>query len=511
MADDSDQAIRDVVKGASVVYAGLIIEYITAFLAQVLAANFLAVGEFGNVITGTAILDVGAIAATLGLNVGLARNLPRQESHEDRLKLANAAYLIAIPASIVVGAAIALNARFLAGVVFGDPDVAISMRIFGAAVPFAVIYNLSTGGIRGQEISRYRVYLRNLIHPLSRFGLVIAVIVFGLGEVGFLSAYTVPYILVALVSMYLFRRALPGFKILGRTDRTTITDLLRFSLPLSVSNAMGFLIRSSDIFIVLYFLDNEAVGVYGVVYALARIILMFSTAFNFLGMPIASKLESDEKFTKALMVNESILRWLGILSVPVLFPLLVYPSKVIGFIYRADYAGGWLALMILATGFAFHNVLSANRSLLTAIGRTKIIMVNNTAAGALNIGLNVVLIPEYGITGAAVATVAAYLFRDFIVIAELRYFTGHMTTTRRVLAPLLLSVPVVAAGNVASTLLPVSVLTVAVLTAAVGLVYVMLIVLVLGFASEEVMLIRSAEEKYGLQLGPFDRIVNRFS
>ena len=228
-------------------------------------------------------------------------------------------------------------------------------------------------------------------------------------------------------------------------------------------------------------------------------------------MPIASKLESDEQFTEALNVNESILRWLGIVSVPVLFPMLVYPSHVIRFIYRADYATGWPALVVLAAGFAVHNVFSANRSLLTAIGRTKVIMLNNALAGGVNLGLNLYLIPRYGITGAAVATVASYLLRDLVVLAELKHLTGRLTITRRVLAPLALAVPVFAAGSYLSTLLPISIVVVGALTAVVGLTYALLIVVVLGFAPEEVMLLRSAEEKYGLSLGPLDDIVDRFS
>lgn len=511
MDTDLNQAIRDVVKGAGVVYVGLLIEYVASFLAQVIAANFLAVGQFGNIITGTAVIDLGAIAGTIGLNIGLARNLPRRTDRDARLRLANTAYLMALPLSVVVGAAIALNAQFIASTIFNDPDVAISMQVFGATVPFAVVYNLSTGGIRGQGISRYRVYLRNLLHPLSRMGLVVAAVVFGLGQTGFLSAYAIPYALVAIAATYLFSRALPGFRVVGETDLRTAKDLLSFSLPLSVSNAMGFIIRSSDIFIVLFFLNNEAVGAYGVMYALGRIVLMFSTAFNFLGMPIASKLESDEQFAEALRVNESILRWLGIVSVPVLFPMLVYPRHVIQFIYGAEYATEWLALAVLAAGFAVHNVFSANRNILTAVGRTKVIMANNILAATLNVGLNLVLIPLYGITGAAVATIASYVVRDAAVLVELKYFTGRLTVTRRVLSPLLLAVPVVLAGSFASEVLPVTIVTVVALTAVVGVAYLFVIVLVLGFAPEEVMLIRSAQEEYGLPLGPLDAVIDRFS
>jgi O-antigen/teichoic acid export membrane protein len=60
---DTDQAIRDVIKGAGVVYVGLFLELLIAFVAQVLAAQYLSVSGFGGLTTGTALLDIGSIVA----------------------------------------------------------------------------------------------------------------------------------------------------------------------------------------------------------------------------------------------------------------------------------------------------------------------------------------------------------------------------------------------------------------------------------------------------------------
>ena len=68
---DADQAVRDVVKGASIVYVGLFLELLIAFVAQVLAARYLSVSGFGGLTTGTALLDLGSVVAGLGLASGL--------------------------------------------------------------------------------------------------------------------------------------------------------------------------------------------------------------------------------------------------------------------------------------------------------------------------------------------------------------------------------------------------------------------------------------------------------
>jgi O-antigen/teichoic acid export membrane protein len=342
-------------------------------------------------------------------------------------------------------------------------------------------------------------------------GIISVVAIYGLGEIGFLAGYAVPYAVVGVVSTYLFTKALPGFNVIGRTDWKTVKELVDFSLPISVSNATGFVIRSSDIFLVLYFLSNEAVGAYGVVYSLSQLVRMFSTAFNFLGMPVASKLESDENLSDALRVNESILRWLAVLSAPAVFPMLVYPEFIISFIYGQDYTAGSAALVVLASGFAIHNVFSPNRSLLTATGHTKTMMGNNIVTSALNLILNLVLIPQYGVLGAAIATIAAYLFRDAVVVLELRVFTGKFTVTSRVINPILIAIPTIAVMGYFALEIEATVYSLILLTTCTSVIYVALVIVILGIMPEEQMLVDSVEEKYGISFWIIDKIVDRFS
>jgi O-antigen/teichoic acid export membrane protein len=62
MTVDQDQAIRDVVKGAGVVYGGLLVEVVIAFVAQVIAARYLSVSGFGGLTTGTSLVNIGAVS-----------------------------------------------------------------------------------------------------------------------------------------------------------------------------------------------------------------------------------------------------------------------------------------------------------------------------------------------------------------------------------------------------------------------------------------------------------------
>jgi O-antigen/teichoic acid export membrane protein len=133
---DTDQALRDVVRGAGITYVGLFMQLLIAFFAQVIAARHLSLDGFGGLTTGTAILNVGCVVAVLGLGKGLARYLPRLEE-SGRRPLVRRAVAITLAVAILVGTTISLTAETIANSIFGDPIVTPSIAIFGAVIPFA--------------------------------------------------------------------------------------------------------------------------------------------------------------------------------------------------------------------------------------------------------------------------------------------------------------------------------------------------------------------------------------
>jgi O-antigen/teichoic acid export membrane protein len=506
---DADQAIRDVVKGASLVYVGLFVELLVAFVAQVIAARYLSVSDFGGITTGTALLDVGAIVGGLGLAAGLTRYLPRVGDDEKRALTMTAVAVTAVT-SFAIGLAISLNASFVAREVFGDASVTTSIRIFGAAIPFAALLNVAVGGIRGQKQALHRVIVKNLLHPIARIVLVVGVVTYGLGQTGMASAYAIPYVVSAALALVLLHRSLPRSPVSFDTDLTA--EVASYSLPFTITRVAGFVYRSLDIFLILHFMGSFAVGVYGVAYAATSFMGMLSTAFNFLGTPVASELEHGGDVEEVMAVFRSVARWLVVGSVCVFIPIGIFSTEFITVIYSERYASGGLALTILAAGFAVKNVLMIHGPILEALGRSRILSLNSVAAAVANLVVNVLLIPRYGIVGAAVATVLSFLLRDGLATLQVRQSLGATSISWPAIGPSAVAVPFV--GGIAVFIAPSIPGTFLWLVGVSGLLavaYTALVLIIFGLSSTEVMILRSVEEKYGVDLGPLDPVIEFLS
>lgn len=506
---DSDQAIRDIVKGASVVYVGLFLELLIAFVAQLLAARYLSVGDFGGLTVGTALLNLGAIVAGLGLASGLTRYLPRVRPAEKRM-LAMVTVGVTLVTSIVLGLAVALNASLIASEVFGNPNVEPSLRIFGAAIPFSTLLNVAVSGIRGQERSVYWVFVKNIVHPLVRITLVVGAVLYGFGQAGLAGAYAVPYVVSAGIALVLLFRTLPRSR--APINHDLINEVARYSLPVTISGISSFIYRSIDIFLILYFLGDTATGIYGVAYAAVSFMDMFSTAFNFLGTPIASRLDSGGAVDDVMRMFRSVVRWLVIASICALVPLGVFATQFIVGIYEAKYVSGGPVLAILAIGFAAKNVLSIHNPILQAVGWSKTLSFNSAAAAVTNLLLNLVFIPRLGITGAAIATVVSFLLRDGLAAVQVYLALDRTPLTWNAVRPVVLAVPFMAIMTaVVAPATPPTVLWLVATTILTAAAYVVTVLITFGISETEVMILRSAEERYELNLTSVDWLIHRLS
>lgn len=504
-----DDAVRGILKGAGVVYAGLILNMGIAFVAQRFAAVHLSIGGFGSLLSGTALLDVGAVLAGLGLSSGLVRYLPRVGSGQKK-SLVKYAFLLALPFSLVVAVPTVVFADIIATRIFNDPEIAISLRIFGATIPFAAMLNLGIGGIRGQMVSRFRVYIKDILHPSIRFGLIMVAVVVGAGQAGFAAGYAIPYAVGAIVAVVLLWRVLPAGKGL-QSGRQVLPEVIRYSLPFTVTGLASFVYRSIDIFLILYLLDSRAVGVYGVAYAFAQLIGMFSTAFSYLSTPVSSELENEGRVGEAVSVQETMARWIIIATITALVPMVLFAADFLRLIYRPAYATGGLTLIILVFGFAVKNVLQTHGPILEALGKSKLAAFNTSAAAAVNLLVNLALIPRFGIEGAALATTISFVVLGALPTVEVWYYTRSTSISQRVIFPVLVAIPLTLVTIFISQAMPRSLLWIFGTSSVFALGYIVAVVVSLGFTQEDVMVVRSVEDKYGIPLGPFDTVLRRFS
>ncbi len=121
-------------------------------------------------------------------------------------------------------------------------------------------------------------------------------------------------------------------------------------------------------------------------------------------------------------------------SLPVAAVYIITGKQIISFLYGENYVLAWVPLVILSMGYLSMSFLGCGGVILTMYHFEKD-TAKTTGAGALaNILLNAILIPKYGVHGAALSTALAVTFRVSMVALFIHKRTGINTTVFALLA-----------------------------------------------------------------------------
>ncbi len=233
---------------------------------------------------------------------------------------------------------------------------------------------------------------------------------FGLGVWSVVWAYVfVGPILFLLYALPLFR-SFAFFKYNVLREGKIFRQISVFAIPIFFSSVGGSVIAYVDTLFLTYFRSLAEVGVYNVVLPTAMVFLFFSSSLNSVLFPLVAELRAKNDLRRLKEGLKLAHRYTFLVILPVLLSFLVFGYDFLRLFFGEAYVSGTMAFQILLIGVLFYTVASINNMTITATGKprqvTKIILIS----ALINGGLNLLLIPRYGIVGAAWATFVGYLF-----------------------------------------------------------------------------------------------------
>jgi len=378
-----------------------------SFFTRVILARGLGPSKFGRLSIGVAIVATTTTFVLLGMNSGIGRYLPRMQTVSEKRSVIVSGFQISLSVAILSTICVYLAAGWLATSVFDDASLRVVIKVFSLCIPLFTLLKLTVGGIRGLEKALPRVLVENLAFPGGRLIFTGVALLFGATVTNVSWGYFLAYALGAVTGLYYLYTRIP---LLGRPRDSMHRTLLSFSAPLVITAAMATVIADIDTFIIGYFLTPRYVGIYNVVYPFAALASIFLSSLSFLFMPVVSELHAAGEFEQISIIYAIATKWLFLATTPIVLLFVMFGDNLLGITFGSEYLPGELTLSLLAIGFGTHTIFGPNRDTLTSIGRTRWIMISNIGIALFNVGMNIVLVPRFGIEGAAVATAASYTF-----------------------------------------------------------------------------------------------------
>lgn len=277
-----------------------------------------------------------------------------------------------------------------------------------------VIFIVSTLLVAGlvQKLSQYVFQIYQNTKLLMRTILIteyisLGIVVLVLYNDWYNDAFVILYIysfFVFISSIYLINKLFKEYSFKKYLDIKVIKNVLKISLFLFPASYSMALIQSSDFVILEHSLGYEVLGEYSFAYSLASIVSGFSMALTFFWY--SSVVYADDE--KLIALIKKITKISLLFFAFVVLGYYLFTEPVVNLI-NEEYVSVFNIVMILVIGFFINILNQIFQGVMYAKKKEKYILIDTAFCALINIVLNIVFIPKYGVIFAAFSTSISYL------------------------------------------------------------------------------------------------------
>jgi O-antigen/teichoic acid export membrane protein len=396
---------------------------LASFALVVVLTRGLGPAGYGLIATAIAVFTLLSNVGELGADTGLLREIPRllvlKRARDTRAVLRVSLYPVLL-VGVVIAALVYIYAPQLTHVLVRHNTTGNEVNYLRVLTPFLAIAPAATvalAGTRGFGNLRIFALVQNIFVPTVRPIAAVAVLVAGLGGLAVMLSWGAPLV-VALVAALVYllrftRRAEAGPAGLEepRPTRVVAREFWSFTAARGVAGALAIAVTQVNLLLVSGLRSAHDAGVFS---AVMRYVIMGTFAFQAMRVAIGpqiSRLLAERRERDAETVFQTATWWLMALSWPFYLLLAVFASTVLS-LFGHGFTTGATALAILAVA-ELVDMGTGNVTLVLLMGgRSQWNLINISLGLVTTVGLGFLLIPHYGVVGAAIAWAATIVIEN---------------------------------------------------------------------------------------------------
>ncbi|MCK4351333.1 MAG: flippase [Candidatus Krumholzibacteria bacterium] len=413
-SSDLNASLTSVAKGATIIFGGLIAGNILGIVNQIILGRYLGPENYGLFNLSMSVVMIAGTLSVFGLFGALPRFIPYHLERNERNTVRSVidfGSLFSFSLGVIFAVVIFLMADRLAVGIFHDARLEPVLKIFAVVIPIHSLQQVIRAAVRGFKAVKYDAILFNIGTRIVTISVFLLSLLFVHRLYGAVIAFIAGIIVTTIVSIWLIRkRIFPDYHECRRVP--IARNLLSFSWPLALTGFTYLFVSKTDKVLLGYFLSSRDVGIYTPALVIASLLIFISSAFKYIFLPIVSEYFSKKDMAGLEPLFKSTSKWNFLIVLPIFLFILMFPKEILTILYGSRYTSGYVALIILSFGISINDFAGTSANILVAGGHTKLNLACEVIAAVTNIVLNVILIPIYGIVGAAVATGISYLTRN---------------------------------------------------------------------------------------------------
>jgi O-antigen/teichoic acid export membrane protein len=421
-----DIHLQEVIRGASVAFVVKGTAAVLSFALNLILARMLGPDGAGLYFLSLTIVTIAAMLSKVGLDGTFVRFTAASAiagEWSEVKGLYRKGMLLTLAVSAPVTVLLFGLAPWLADAVFADPRLAGPLRLMSLSIPpFALVF-LQAQALIGLKKTREGVALSGaILTGLTLLGILLLAPLFGV--TGAVAAYTLASCATLVIGLALWKRATPDLK--GIRGSFPTDRMLASSMPLFWVAVLNMVLHWSSNLMLGIWSTSADVGLYSVANRTSGLVSFILIAVNAISAPKFSELYSRGDMEGLGRLARSTAKLMTLFASPIVLACVLFPGPVMS-IFGAEFTAGAPALAILGVG-QFVNVITGSVGyLLIMTGQERVWRNLMAVSAALCLGLNALLIPLYGLIGAALAMASSLSLLMLLSVYMVRRSLGIMT------------------------------------------------------------------------------------
>jgi len=426
----SDKKFSEILTGSAWALSARLLATGLGLISSIIIARFYGADVMGIVAVINSFLMLATIFTVLGTNTSILRVIPEhlvKYSPTSAFRVYRNILRMVIVVSLVTGTLFFFGSDLIASKVFSKPYLSFYFALASVFVVFKSLMLLNTQAVRGLQLIRMFAFM--LILPqgfnltlLLLLGLLVSTM--DVPVYALLGCYSLTGILGWVTMEYVFKQKMqPPDAVHNMKTR----EILSISLPMLMAATMTFVIGQTGVIMLGMFRTEAEVGYYAIAVKLATLTAFILNAVNSIAGPKFSELFHSDKMDELFYVAKKSAKLIFWTTTPILLGFVVSGNPVLRIVYGHEFCVAYPALVILALGQFVHSISGATALFMNMTGNQKVLRNIMFFAALTNIGMNLLLIPEHGINGAAVAAMVSLSVWNITTLIYIKMKFGKTT------------------------------------------------------------------------------------
>jgi O-antigen/teichoic acid export membrane protein len=494
--DSAGRSVAHMARGSGLNLVGAVCNQSALFLIMTALALRLGGRDVGRYAECFALLSLLGLLSLAGFRSALTRFVAFHLADDDPGRLRGTVRLglgSSVVGAMAIGMVLALLSTEVAEL-FNDPGLSSSIVLVALALPASTFEVAALSATQGWRSQKAYTLIGSIFDPCSRLLLTVVLVLAGAGLQGAMWALVASSWAGAALAAVALRRRMRSVP--RASPVYEFRDIFGFSM-MSWGSALATTgLIWADVLILGHLSTQENVGVYTVATRLVMLAVFVMAPINAALFPHLSHLYRIGDLTGVARAYGAANRWIMRLSMPAFILLLAFPRDLLSF-FGHGFAAGADVTVILAIGQMVSAAAGPCGIVLNMSGRVALSMIDNVAVLAVNVALNLWLIPSHGILGAAVAWSLSLTLVNLAKLLQVRHVLGVRSADAGWLKTYVAAVPAVAcavlvawmtSGWISAVVLGGGVVTLSFFTA----------IALLGVGQDDAAMVRSVTRRLGL-------------